>query len=46
MNKFEKAEFYYNKINPSSSYYIDSEINIAINYSEYLSFNQAEKKMH
>ena len=45
MNKFEKAEFYYNKINPSSSYYIDSEINIAINYSEYLSFNQAEKKI-
>ena len=45
MEKYEDAELHYNKIKKDSIYFIDAKRNIAFNYSKFLDYNEAEKKI-
>ena len=45
IEKYEKAEFFYKKINSQSSYFIDAQRNIAFNYGKIFLFEKAEKKI-
>ena len=45
MLKYEKANFFYKKINPQSSFYKQAQLNIAFIYGEIFSFDKAEEKI-
>jgi len=45
IEEYEKVEFFYKKISPQSSYFVDAQRNIAFNYGKLFAFEKAEKKI-